>query len=379
MKLLLLIPHILVDERHEAVRKGDRPQTDYDALAEAVRALPGGAADILDLRSVEQQRDWFVRLVRWFCGVNWALAALGYRRCHLYDAVFTHSDSIGLPFALLTSSLLRRPRHVTIAHYLAGRRKAIWYRLLRASWGMDKIFTLSRENYDIGRGPLQIAENKLVHLEACGFVDNSFFSSAAGQVADELQICSVGLEFRDYGTLIKAVSALPQIKLKIDPSSPWSVHRNEVCDLNKPPNVELCHMELGAVRQLYAESIVVVVPLHLNSIGAGTTTLVEAMSMGKACIVTRSKDGIFAGRRDIIDGENVIMVDPADPSALRGAIERLVTDNVLRRRIEANAFRWAQEHGGRQQWLHIVLEALGETRSELGRVSRCDARIKIST
>src|SRR5260370_17272630 len=55
VKVLLLIPHRLADDRHEAVRRGDRPQADYDALAEAVCTEPGGQADILDWHSVEQE------------------------------------------------------------------------------------------------------------------------------------------------------------------------------------------------------------------------------------------------------------------------------------------------------------------------------------
>jgi hypothetical protein len=51
MKLLLLINHHLPDDRLEAARKGERPQADYDALAEAVRAVLGGQADILDRNS----------------------------------------------------------------------------------------------------------------------------------------------------------------------------------------------------------------------------------------------------------------------------------------------------------------------------------------
>jgi glycosyltransferase involved in cell wall biosynthesis len=363
MKVLLLIPHDLAENRHDAVRKGVRPQADYDALAEAVRTAPGGRADILDRNSVERDRNWLVRLVRRFWGVNWALALLGYQRCRQYDAVYTHSEIVGVPFALLILTLSRRPRHVTTAYYLFGRRNTLWFRLLRVHRGMDKIFTLAREQYETGRGALRISESKLVCLEACGYVDAKFFSAPTGQTVDQRQICSAGLEFRDYGTLLNAVAALPGIKLKIDPASPWSLHRNEADDLQIPPNAEICHMELGAVRRLYAESAAIIIPLYPNPIGAGTTTLVEGMLMGKPVIVTCSKDKTFSGRRDLVDGDNVVMVGACDVAGLRSAIERLMNDQELRSRVGASARRWAEQHASREQWLKIMIDALSAATS----------------
>jgi glycosyltransferase involved in cell wall biosynthesis len=362
MKVLLLIPHKLSDDRHEAVRKGDRPQTDFDAVAEVVRATPGGQADILDWNSVERERGFLLRRVRRLCGSNWALAVLGYQRCREYDAVLTHGEMVGLPFAVLISTLSRRPRHVSIAYYFNGKRNFLWHRIVRAHVGMDKIFTLARGVYEIGRGSLRIPESKLVYLEACGYVDAKFYLGARPKATNERQICSVGIGFRDYKTLIDAVAALPGLTLKIDPTSDWSLRHSGLADLQIPPNVEICHMELGAVRRLYAESAVVVIPLHLNPIGAGMQTLVEAMSMGKPVIITRSKDNTYAGRRDIVDGDNVILVNAGDVAGLRKAIERLTSDRELHRRIGMNARKWAEEHAGREEWLSIVTGALSGTR-----------------
>jgi Transposase, Mutator family/Glycosyl transferases group 1 len=125
-----------------------------------------------------------------------------------------------------------------------------------------------------------------------------------------------------------------------------------------PPNAEIVHMKLGEARFLYAESAAVVIPLRANSMGAGTTTMVEAMLMGKPVIITRSHDGSFAGRRDLIDGDHVIMVDAGDVTAWRKAIERLMTDAELRRRIGAKGREWALHHTNREQWLEIFVEAL---------------------
>jgi glycosyltransferase involved in cell wall biosynthesis len=361
MKVLMLVPQKLADDREEAVRQGERPQADYDAVAAALREAPRGKGDILDLSSVERDGGWVIRLVRLLFGPYWALAALGHLRCKEYDAVFSHSEIVGLPFALI-AALKGRPRHVMTAYYLNGRRNALWYRVLLIHRQIDKIFTQSREQYETGRKALYLSDDKLIHVEQCGYIDSKFFAGTPAVTVDERQICSAGREHRDYGTLIKAMADLPDFKLKVDPASPWSLQADGLANLKLPPNVEVCRMKLGTVRRLYAESAVVVVPLHSNAIGAGTTTLVEAMSMGKPVIITRSKDGSFARRSDLVDGQNVILVGEYNVAALRDAIERLMGDANLRARIGASGRRWAERHAGRDPWLEIVLPALSGKR-----------------
>lgn len=370
MKLLLLISHKVAEGRHVAVANNERPQADYDALVDAVRADRGGEADILDWGSVEQQAGWFLKLICRFFGYNVALALLGYRQCFKYGAVFCHGESVALPFAFLISLRSRRPRHVAISYYFVGRRYALWYRVLRADRGMDTIFTLSREQYARGR-ELKIPPSKLILLDSCGYVDEKFFSVGVHGAVNDRQICSTGLEYRDYETLIGAVADIPDVKLKIDPNSPWSLHRSGIGEEQLPPNAEIVHMKLGASRQLYSESAAVVIPLHINPIGAGSTTLVEAMLMGKPVVVTRSRDGTFAGRRDLIDGDNLIMVDAGDVSGLRDAIRRLMSDDKFRRDIGASARIWAQKHASRAKWLEIMIGALrGSPVSRSASISR---------
>jgi glycosyltransferase involved in cell wall biosynthesis len=357
-KVLVLVPQKLADYRDEAVRQGARPQADYDAVAAALRSTPGGKGDILDLGSVEGDRSLLIRLVRRVFGPYWALAALGHRHSGEYEAVFSHSEIVGLPFALIAALRGRGPRHVMTAYYLNGKRNACWYRGLRIHRQIHMIFTQSRQQYEVGKKVLRLPGDKLFHVEECGYIDSNFFAETPMVEVVEGQICSAGREHRDYQTLASAMAGLPHLRAKVDSASPWSLQADGLAGLKLPPNVEVCRMKIGAVRHLYAESEVVVVPLHPNPIGAGTTTLVEAMSMGKPVIITRSNDGGFAGRADIVNGQNVIMVEPHNVTELRNAIERLMGDRDLRARIGANARQWAQLHTRRDQWLGIVLQAL---------------------
>jgi glycosyltransferase involved in cell wall biosynthesis len=62
-----------------------------------------------------------------------------------------------------------------------------------------------------------------------------------------------------------------------------------------------------------------VIPLRDAEFNAGVTVLAEAMAMGKAVVLSRTRG--MAGA--IRDGEHGIYVPPGDPAALRAAIEYL--------------------------------------------------------
>jgi glycosyltransferase involved in cell wall biosynthesis len=76
------------------------------------------------------------------------------------------------------------------------------------------------------------------------------------------------------------------------------------------------------LRRLYSQARFVVVALHDVDFDAGVTTITEAMAMGKAVIVTRTR-----GQVDVVrDGESGLYVPPGDADALRAAIARLLNN-----------------------------------------------------
>jgi glycosyltransferase involved in cell wall biosynthesis len=99
------------------------------------------------------------------------------------------------------------------------------------------------------------------------------------------------------------------------------------------------HYRPRELRGLYSASLFVVVPLQDMDYDAGVTALAEAMSMGKAVIVTRTR-----GQVDLIeDGVQGIYVPPRDPRALRAAIERLVADPAEAERMGRAGRRLVEE------------------------------------
>src|SRR5205823_26565 len=125
-------------------------------------------------------------------------------------------------------------------------------------------------------------------------------------------ICSAGLEWRDYPTLIEAVRGL-DVEVRLGAASPWSKHRNETQQQELPPNVVARRYEYAELRRLYADSRFIVVPLYENDFQAGITTILEGMAMGKAVITTST-----TGQRDTIrEGVNGLYTPPGDVGALR--------------------------------------------------------------
>ena len=152
-------------------------------------------------------------------------------------------------------------------------------------------------------------------------------------------ICAVGQELRDYPTLVEAVRGL-DVDVVIAAASPWSKREDSSAGLDIPPNVEVGALDLFDLRQLYADAAFVVVPLQETDFQAGITTILEAMSMGKAVVCTRT-----TGQTDtIVDGETGLYVPPGDPDALRAAIERLLADPAESARLGAAGREWARSH-----------------------------------
>ena len=82
-------------------------------------------------------------------------------------------------------------------------------------------------------------------------------------------------------------------------------------------------------------------PLQETDFQAGITTILEAMSMGRAIVCTRT-----TGQTDVVaDGENGVYVPVGDAQALRAAIERLIGDEREAERLGSNGRQWVRTHG----------------------------------
>ena len=92
-----------------------------------------------------------------------------------------------------------------------------------------------------------------------------------------------------------------------------------------------------AVGPLYERAAVVAVPSHREGFGVACA---EAMAHGRPVVA-----GAVGGLLDlVVDGETGLLVPPRDVGALRSALERLLGDAALRRRLGEAARARVREH-----------------------------------
>jgi glycosyltransferase involved in cell wall biosynthesis len=351
MKTLLLIPSIIKNDIEAEVAADRHPTMDYHALAAVLRDHYGRQVDFLDYAAVDCETAPVVRLAAKIGGRDAALAAMAFRRRHDYTAIFSNGENVGLPLALLLGALSGTPSHVTIGHRLSTRKKQVFFRLLKAQRRLDQIFVYAQSQYDWGIDCLGIASEKLSLIPF--HADDHFYRPLSTPVNPD-QICSAGLEWRDYPTLIEAVAAMPDLSVKLAAASPWSKHEDQTAGRTLPPNVDARRYNYADLRTLYAESSFVVVPLRETDFQAGVTTILEAMAMGKAVITTRT-----TGQTDVItDGVNGLTVAPADVAGWQKAITRLRSDAGLRDRLGRNGRRWIEENATLDRWAARLAEAV---------------------
>ncbi|MBC7808073.1 MAG: glycosyltransferase family 4 protein [Akkermansiaceae bacterium] len=351
MKTLLLIPSVLKTGVENAVRHGDHPRMDYHALAGELRQGQGHA-DLVGYAEVDADSHPLVRLTRRLAGRDAALAMVGFLRGAKYDAIFTNGENVAIPLALLLRNKRRRPAHVTIGHRPSTGKKRLFFGSLRVHDQIDSILLYATTQHDFARSELRITPQKLRRIEF--HADEQFFKPRPQIPVNPAQICAAGLEWRDYPTLIAAMESLPDLELRIAAASPWSKHRNETEARTLPPNVSAKRYAYNELRDLYAASAIVAVPLYENDFQAGVTTLLEAMAMGKAVIVTRT-----TGQTDIItDGVNGLCVAVGDVDGWFEAIRRLQNDVALRIQLGTNALRWVHEHATLNRWSGEITAAL---------------------
>ena len=178
--------------------------------------------------------------------------------------------------------------------------------------------------------------------------DCDFFSDVEDK--PDGYILAVGDDIsRDFLTLLKASKGLKYeivIRSKTSSGADWS-----------NTNVRFIRQRLSAkdYQKMIAGAVLVVLPLHPSTHAGGITTLLEAMSSGRAIVVSNSP-----GLGDYLqDGKTCYVVPPGDPVALRKAIERLLADHVLRKTLGANARRFVVENCSPQAEAIRFAKALG--------------------
>ncbi|MDJ0752693.1 MAG: glycosyltransferase family 4 protein [Ardenticatenaceae bacterium] len=321
-KVLLTISGNQPADLRKQIADGHRPLTDYVAMADHF------PADLIDYQRAQEQASWFGRLLHRLGGNNLLLAWVCFQLRGQYDLIFTDGEQIGLPLAFLLKLFggSKRPAHFMIVHILSTRSKQMLLDYLGLATHIDIFFVYSTWQQTFIRERWGQPEEKVQFTPF--MVDHRFF--AVDQVdpdepidgfvkPDQPLVCAVGLEFRDYPTLLAAVDGL-NCHVVIAAGSPWSKRSDSTAGQKIPENVTVRKFSQYELRQIYAMSEFLVMPLYDVNFQAGVTALLEAMSMQLAVVCSRTP-----GQTDVvIDKKSGIYVPPSDVQALREAMQYLL-------------------------------------------------------
>ncbi len=320
--VLLTVSGVIDPEIEDKIARGERPEADYVALSRAF------GADLLDYAAARRQSGWLGRLLEKIGGPNLMLAWVCFSLRRGYRVIFTDGEQVGLPLAFMLKFISwgKRPCHLMIVHILSVGKKMILLDWLGLQSHIDIFLPYATWQQQFIEERWHVPPERVVFTPF--MVDARFFApEQAGQTEDLLGfgedakpiICSVGLEFRDYPTLMNAVRGL-NVQVVIAAGSPWSKRPDSTADEEIPDNVLVRRFSQFELRDLYALSALMVMPLYDVNFQAGVTALLEAMAMGKAVICSRT-----AGQTDVVvDGETGVYVPPQDVAALRAAIVQLL-------------------------------------------------------
>jgi len=253
-----------------------------------------------------------------------------YRQRENYDAVISWAEHLAIPFATLLKATGVRYPHVAIFSWVSRAKKALL--LKRVHTHIDRMILMSSVQRDFAIREIGVPESKIVFLR--WRVDEKFWRPMNMKPT---MICSVGREMRDYGTLIKAIRDL-QIPCHIAAGG-HTVGKKDAWmnDVDKarpfPSHITFGSKNFVELRELYAHSHFMVMPLLDTDTDNGATSILEAMAMGKAIICSRT-----AGQVDLVqEGKTGIYVPPGDPRALRNAIQHLWDNPDVARKMGLEA------------------------------------------
>ncbi|MEX1269532.1 MAG: glycosyltransferase family 4 protein [Balneolaceae bacterium] len=269
-----------------------------------------------------------------------------------YDVIFSQTERTSLILALAMKYLRINIPHVMVVSritsmYKNKSKKKMWM-LKHGQSKITRILIWSSVQRNIAIQQLGIPPEKIKLLKRG--TDQKFWSPIPSPTDT---ICSVGMEMRDYPTLVEALRPL-DIPCHIAVSSVRgelfdTVQR--VYEMDKIPD----HISVGRkgyvdLRELYARSRFVVVPLLPTDSDNGLTSILEAMAMGKAVICTRSQ-----GQVDVIqEGVTGIFVPQGDPEALRHEIIKLWNDPERAAEMGKAARKYVEEHHSLEQFSNSI-------------------------
>jgi glycosyltransferase involved in cell wall biosynthesis len=161
-------------------------------------------------------------------------------------------------------------------------------------------------------------------------VDASSFAPDGRDASGE--VVSIGADpHRDFELLLRVAGHMPEVAFRIVTTAD---HTRALP--SRPENVALeSDLPFEQMRTRLEAARLVALPVRENSYSGATTVLLQAMSLEKPVVVTRTS--AIATGYGLVDGENVRLVEPGDETGFERALRDLLRDDFHARALGVSA------------------------------------------
>jgi glycosyltransferase involved in cell wall biosynthesis len=287
--------------------------------------LTARLAERLVNRSLERRGAW---------GGEVATVLASRSRANAADVVFSTAERVGIPLVLAAQRGLVRPPIVYAwlgpldrLERLRGRMRQRYADALAAT---ACIVTHSEHKAELFRQWLrESGRDTRVSFVPFGVDPGEF--RPQDKPTPEVDVVSVGADpRRDFPLLVALADRNPELRLRIVAS------RHSVPNGAVPANVDMeVEVPFERMRHALGAAQVVALPVRHNIYTGATTTLLQAMALGQAVVVSRTQ--AIASGYGLVDGDNCRLVEPGDLEGFEAALLDLLHDREARAAMGARA------------------------------------------
>lgn len=310
-------------------------------------------------------QTWLGRAMRRRFGFGPVAALLVFITRRRYDVIWCFTEIEGLLLALLFKMFRVRKTLFLIAVEPLSSKSLLFLLKLRVWTHFTAILpTNTYQSTELVRRGLPAEKVVVLPYQ----VDCQYFTKTIGKPLESGRplVVAVGLESRDYSTLMKAVTGL-EVDVFVAAASLWSGDSAEF-SASIPPNVTLGKCSYQELKELYSRATLAVIPLRESPYQHGITAIQEAMAMGLPVVVTRTRgqsdvvidrrrvlrsnpelstsggfSRLFQANNSELHPSNGFYVGPGDDVELKKCIRYLVEHRDFAAELGANGQRFARE------------------------------------
>jgi glycosyltransferase involved in cell wall biosynthesis len=300
-----------------------------------------------------QKAPYYRRFLYRYIPTNFAHVTEAFFIRKRYDVIVSWTDVHALLFGLLLKLTGKRYPNIALMFWISKPKKAALLKRVHKHIDIIILWTSTHKEFAIKK--LGIEPSKIRFIPY--YVDEKFWRPLP---AEQNLICSVGVEMRDYPTLIEAMRKL-DMRCHIAAGASRGIIYDTVKAIYNcgpiPSNITVGKLEPLELRNIYASSRFVVIPLLPSDSDNGLTSILEAMAMGKAVICSRTK-----GQIDVIrDGVTGIFVPQGNPEELRKAIKYLWDNPSIADKMGLEGRKQIETNNSLEKFVNSIRNIIEET------------------